>query len=180
MKVKVWKENSRREILKGNIFKYSVRNLSSQMSDKRGDFDLIQCFDWVNVVALTTDKKIILVKQYRNGIDQVTTEVPGGAIHPGEDPLLSAQRELREEAGYISKNWTKLGVVDVNPAFMSNKCFFYLARDCENTHTQELDPLEEIEIDLQELSLVKKMISEGSISHSLTVLSLSLYQLALD
>ncbi len=180
MKVKAWKENSKREILKGNIFKYFVRNLSSEVSDKRGDFDLIECYDWVNIVAVTKDKKIILVKQFRNGTDQVTTEVPGGAIHPGEDPLLSAQRELREEAGYISTSWSKLGVVDVNPAFMSNKCFFYLALDCENTHTQELDPLEEIEIEIKDLAHVKKMISEGGISHSLTVLSLSLYQLALS
>jgi ADP-ribose pyrophosphatase len=179
MKVKVWKENSRKEVLKGNIFKYSVRNLSSQISDKRGDFDLIQCFDWVNVVAITKENQIVLVKQFRNGSDKVTTEVPGGAIHPGEDPLLSAQRELKEEAGYLSSDWVKLGVVDVNPAFMTNKCYFYLAKNCEDTSQQELDPLEEIEIQLAGLVEVKKKMESGEISHSLTMLALSLYQLNL-
>jgi len=149
----------------------------SQDTGAEGEFDIIQCLNWANVVAITADKKIVLVRQYRHGVDDLTLELPGGAVHIGEDPLLAAQRELEEETGYTAKEWKLLGEVDSNPAFMSNSCKTYLALDAVKTHSQNLDPLEEIEVVLKNVDEIKPMIKSREITHSLIVAALFFFEL---
>ena len=61
---------------------------------------ILKAQDWVNVVALTPEEKIVVVKQYRFGSREITTEIPAGIVEPEEDSKTAAMRELKEETGY--------------------------------------------------------------------------------
>lgn len=169
MKIIQWKTVSVTEVLKAYIFKYVKVKRESPSNGKVGEFDVIHCLNWVNVIAITTDNKIVLIKQYRQGTDKVTIEIPGGAVHHGEDSKVAAIRELREESGYTSENWTHIGRLDANPAFMTNYCDTYLALDAKKTHELELDPFEEIEVELHPANEIASMVAKGEITHSIVV-----------
>ncbi|MFI5391435.1 MAG: NUDIX hydrolase [Bacteriovoracales bacterium] len=170
-----WKKNSEQSIVKASVFEYLKVSQTSLNSGKTGQFDVLKCRNWVNMVALTPNEEVVLVKQYRVGTDEVTLEIPGGVIHTGEDVLVGAKRELEEETGYLAKDWTLLGAVDVNPAFMNNKCYTYLASGCEKLREQNLDPFEEIEVITVPLKKIPQLIREGKISHSLVVAGFYLF-----
>ena len=129
--------------------------------------------EWVNVVALTPERRLVVVRQFRFGTAQVTTEIPGGIVDPGESHEHAAARELREEAGYRSSKWTYLGAVEPNPAFLDNLCHHWLAEDALGGTAQELDAGEDIVIDTLSLDEVRAQIASGAIRHSLVLTALS-------
>ncbi len=169
-----WKKNSEQPILKASVFEYLKVSRTSAESGKTGSFDVLKCRNWVNIIALTTDNRVVMVKQYRVGTDEITLEIPGGVIHNDEDVLMGAKRELEEETGYLAKEWKLLGYVDANPAFMTNKCYTYLATGCENSSSQNLDPFEEIEVSTLPLQEIPQLIKSGKITHSLVVAAFQL------
>jgi 8-oxo-dGTP pyrophosphatase MutT (NUDIX family) len=175
--MKKWLTLSTQKVLTAHVFRYLKVQRKSQDTGAEGEFDIVQCLNWANVVAITPDKKIVLVKQYRHGTDELTLELPGGAVHIGEDSLLAAQRELVEETGFTAKEWKLIGEVDANPAFMINNCKTYLALDAVKTHSQNLDPLEEIEVVLKNVDDIKPMIKTREITHSLIIAALFFFEL---
>ena len=173
--MKKWKLSNKKEVLKAKIFKYFTVDVESEVTHKKGTFDIIASFDWVNILALNKAGQFILVKQYRAGTDSITYEFAAGGMEIGEEPLVSAKRELLEETGHTSSNWSHMLSVDVNPAFMVNKCHFFLAQDATKTTDQSLDHLEEIEIIYKSKDEVLNMLDSGEISHSLVALGLNHY-----
>ena len=129
--------------------------------------------DWVNIVPVTTDNHVILVRQYRFGVSKVTLEIPGGLIDSGEDSLRAAQRELLEETGYGGGEWIYLGAVQPNPAFHTNLCHHWLAKNVSKVSEPQQDPGEDIVVDKISFTTARSLIKEGDLAHVLALSALS-------
>ena len=175
--MKKWITNSYITKLRSFVFTHYVAERSNPDKTKTGKFDVLECTQWVNIIAFDSNNNLILVKQYRHGIDDITLEGPAGVIDPGEDPFDTAKRELIEETGHESKDWQDLGRVSANPAFQDNYCHIFLAKNCEKASDQNLDPFEEIEIVKMTIDEVRTAIENDEIHHSLFIAALGLYQL---
>ena len=129
--------------------------------------------DWVTISAVTPDKRIVVVRQYRFGIAGFTTELPAGLVNPGEPHRDAAVRELREETGYTSDDWVYLGWVQPNPAYQNNRLHQWLARDVRLTAPRELDEGEDIDVLVLTTEETRREVAEGRFRNSLALLSLS-------
>lgn len=136
---------------------------------REGEFVVIESNDWVNVVALTDDDRMLLVRQFRFGIHDFTLEIPGGVIETGEDPVAAGVRELREETGYAGRSARLLAQVRPNPAIQANTCHLVLVEGCVRVGDTQFDPNEEIELSLRPVEEVFVLAEQGKIKHSLVI-----------
>ena len=134
-------------------------------------FSLIDCVDWVNVVALTLDNRVVLIRQFRPGTNRVCLEIPGGMIDPGEDPCTAAARELAEETGYTGGTLQVLGKVAPNPAIQSNALYTVLALGVALTQPPTPDEGEVIAVETASLAECQRRILDGEIDHALVVVA---------
>ena len=142
-------------------------------------FSLIEAVDWVNVIALTPDDRVVLIKQYRPGRDQVCLEIPGGMVDAGESPETAAQRELLEETGYTAQTWEVIGATAPNPAIQNNRLWSYVALDATPTHAPTPEGNEVITLETRSLPDVRKALLDGRIDHALVVAAFGLLSLRL-
>ncbi|HVG38448.1 MAG TPA: NUDIX hydrolase [Pyrinomonadaceae bacterium] len=144
------------------------------------DFFVIEAPDWVNIIPLTPEREVVMIEQYRHGSDELTLEIPGGLIDPGEKPQGAATRELLEETGYAAGEAIYLGKTRPNPAIQNNWLHTYFAPDVTFAgRPPEADGTEHTNVHLVPLDAVPHLISEGVITHSLVVVGfywLSLYE----
>lgn len=140
-------------------------------------FFLIRTPDWVNVVAITADDRLVLVRQFRHGTEQFSLEIPGGLIdaHDG-DPARAAARELREETGFEAEVIVPIGVMTPNPAIFSNRCHTYLATGCRRVADLQMDPGEDIEVVTVPVGEVDDMVRRGAIDHALVLAALQFWR----
>lgn len=140
------------------------------------DFVVVDAPDWVNVLAHTCDDRLVLVKQFRFGINAMSWEIPGGVIESGEDPVLAGVRELTEETGYTGARARLLASVHPNPAFMSNRCHLVLVEECRLTAPLAWDADEEIEVEALPVTEVFARARAGGITHSLVLDALFFFE----
>ena len=124
---------------------------------------------WVNVIAETEEGDIILERQYRHGLDIVSTEICAGVMEEGETPLEAAQRELEEETGYGGGEWKEIMTVAPNPGVMDNLCHCFYAKRVRKTCEQHLDDTEDIDVFLCPKQEVKQMLIRGEFIQALMV-----------
>ena len=129
--------------------------------------------DWVNVVAVTAKKEIVMVEQFRFGVADLTTEPVAGIVDPGESSLDAAKRELLEETGFGKGRWRYLGAVQGNPAFHDNLCHHWLAEDVVPVQPPSPDAGEAIRVHLMTLDEVKELVVDGRLRHPLGLSALS-------
>ena len=139
------------------------------------DFVVLEFPDWVNVIPIADDGRVVLIRQYRHGISASTWEVPGGVIDPGEEPIHAAMRELLEETGYAAENVRPLGRVSPNPAIQGNWSYSFLAEGCKFTGARNLDPFEDIEVKLFSLAEIPKLIDREEICNSMVINAFALW-----
>lgn len=128
---------------------------------------------WVNAVAVTEDNQIVMVRQYRHALGETCIELPGGCVDDTDPSLESAiARELMEETGYSFSEYTYLGRTSANPSTNNNLMHMFLATGGKLTGTQNLDPNEEIQVELYSVDEVKAMIKRNEIIQSMHVTTL--------
>lgn len=134
---------------------------------------MVMEFDtWANVLAITKDQKVVLVKQYRHGIKEVLLELPGGVVEDDESPLDGIKRELLEETGYTGDVFIDIGNFYPNPAGQTNTLHCFLALDVEKVAEQSLDEAEDLEVDLIPLNELIEITKRGEFLHGLQVATL--------
>lgn len=129
--------------------------------------------DWVNVVAVTPEGRVVMVEQYRFGVGRLSLEPPAGIVGDGEKPLAAAQRELLEETGYGGDRWRYLGSVSPNAAFHDNRCHHWLVEDAEEIAAPSPDDGEAIRVRLMSIEDLRAEIAAGGIDHTLAQSALS-------
>ncbi len=162
------------------IFEVRKQRLKRRSDGLEGEFFVLDTNDWVNVLALTPDDKIILVRQFRYGSKEQSLEPPGGVVERGEDPVVAGLRELQEETGYVGEEPKLLGVVRPNAAILSNRCHVILVRNAQKTAELNFDQHEELVTELYPVRELKEMVRRGEITHSIGLNSIMMLLLELD
>ena len=151
------------------VFKTAFVDGEHPRTSQKKRFSVIDADDWVNVVAITRDEKVVLIKQFRVGTGEVSLEIPGGIIDPGEEPLAAGVRELREETGYTGGTWRIAGRVRPNPALMQNWLWTIFADGVEQTQEPDPGPGEVISVHTVTLDEIHKKLVAGEVTHALVV-----------
>ena len=127
---------------------------------------------WANIIALTKNNEVVLIRQYRHGTQEVLWEIPGGVVEDGEEPLQGVKRELLEETGYTASEFIQVGAAYPNPAFQTNTIYYFLALNAEKVTGQSLDDGEDIEVHLMPMDELIAMVQRGEFPHALMVAAL--------
>ncbi|HUD47102.1 MAG TPA: NUDIX hydrolase [Candidatus Baltobacteraceae bacterium] len=176
--IEPWRKLSSRRL--GDFRVFSVRE-ERKLSPRTGaahDFFIIDSANWVNIIALTADARIVLVEQYRHGSETVELEIPGGIMDAADaSPEITGCRELLEETGYEGEQPQIIGQVFPNPAIMSNVCFTVCVRNCRYVKPVHFDSSEDIVTRLVALAEVPELVASGRIRHALIVAALYQFDL---
>ena len=165
-----WTVEGDEVVVHGRIFDVHKVRARSPRTGQRHEFTRIVSPDWVNIIPLTPEGGVVMVRQFRHGTRELTLEIPGGTVDPGEAPEVAAARELREETGYAAEAAVEaLGAVTPNPALFDNRCHSYLARDVRRVDRIRNEGAEETAVEIHALADVPRLIREGEITHALVI-----------
>jgi 8-oxo-dGTP pyrophosphatase MutT (NUDIX family) len=176
--LKPWKKLGSKPAGDFRIFSIRTDQVVSPRTQQPHDVYVIDCVNWVNVIALTPDGHLVLIEQYRHGSAAVELEIPGGMMDATDaSPVTAALRELREETGYAGENARIIGQVSPNPAIMSNVCFTVLVENCHCVHPVQFDGGEDLITRLMPAAEIPRLVATGKIRHSLVIVALYYFDL---
>ncbi len=159
------------------IFDVYRTTMESPVTGVGHPFYRIESSAWVNVVALTAAEELVLIRQWRHGLRDVTLEIPGGLVDPGETPEEAGARELLEETGYRAGRLESLGSINPNPALFANRVFMQVALDCEEVAAIQNTATEFTSVELLPLTELPDVLRRGGIDHALVVAALYAFEL---
>jgi 8-oxo-dGTP pyrophosphatase MutT (NUDIX family) len=176
--IRPWQKLSSKPLGDYRIFTVRSDEKVSPRTGEKHDFYVIDCVDWVNVLAVTPDDRLVMVEQYRHGSNTVELEIPGGIMDASEtSPVETGVRELREETGFEGEKARLLGNVFANPAIMSNTCHTVIVENCAFKHAVEFDSGEDLITRLVPISDIARHVATGKIRHPLVVVALYYFDL---
>ena len=170
-----WETFPDKVVLRTPIVTIKAGPVLCRRSGRRKDFYLFDFPDWVNVVARTPEKRILLIRQFRYGSSRLEIEIPGGMIDPGEDPVTAGCRELLEETGYAGCNARVIGKVCPNPAIQRNYCHTVLVEEAIKVAEPRMDEMEDIETFPVTEGDIREYIASGKIEHGLVLNALGFF-----
>ena len=174
--IRDWEVLNRKLVNDFGIVKIHTKQARSPRTGDVRDILAIDFPDWALILAITAEKEVVMVNQYRHGIERVCLELPGGLIDPEDaSPEVAAQRELLEETGYRTSGLIQLGECYPQPAVLSNRCFFFLAENAQKIQEPQMDEGEDIEIIKIPLKLIPSMIEKKEINHGMVLLAFYYY-----
>jgi len=160
----MWMVLSSEELESNRWVSVTKENVQLPNGEVIEDFYKVKVSDASATIAITEDGKIVLKSEYRHCYEQELIELPSGVFEPGEkDPLAVAKRELLEETGYTSDEWTYLGGTIENSAKLTNTIHLFAAKNCRKVSAQRLDKTEEIHVLVLSLSEAVEMVLDNRI-----------------
>jgi 8-oxo-dGTP pyrophosphatase MutT (NUDIX family) len=176
MMIQKWKKISAKQLGDFKIFSLWENISVSPRNGKQFPFLVLNTNDWINVIPITEDGKVIVIKQYRHGSEDITLEIPGGMVDDNDvSAAEAARRELLEETGYAGEELIELGICSPNPAIFNNKLHIFFARNVKQVSIQEQDGAEDIEVIKVGIEKIPKLIKSGEINHALVVAAFHLF-----
>jgi 8-oxo-dGTP pyrophosphatase MutT (NUDIX family) len=167
-----WKQLTADLVYECRIFTLHRERSRFSRDNLEYDFHVLESPDWVNIVPLTPDRQVVMVRQFRHGIREYTLEIPGGMIDADDpSPLTAARREMVEESGFDSDRIEPLGVIHPNPAIQRNRCHSFVAYDVERRGQPTFDTTEDVAVELVPLDRIPDLIRSGGITHALVVVA---------
>ena len=175
MKDMTWKTLSSEYLIKRPWL--TARRDKVQLPDGRilDEYYVLEYPTWVNVIAITKEGDMVLVRQYRHALGRTNFELVAGVLEKGEAPLVAAQRELLEETGYSGGEWKELMQLSANSSTMTNLTHCFLAEGVEKTALQNLDASEDLEVYVFSQEEVKQKLQQGDFVQALMVAPLWKY-----
>jgi ADP-ribose pyrophosphatase len=178
MDIKPWKKLGSRPAGDFRIFSIRADQVISPRTQQAHEVYVLDCTNWVNVIAVTPDQRLVMIEQYRHGSTTVELEIPGGMMDAKDaSPEAAGVRELREETGYEGENPRLIGRVFPNPAIMSNTCSTVLLENCRCVHPVQFDHGEDLVTRLVAVADLSRLVASGKIQHSLVVVALYFFDL---
>lgn len=175
-KAEIWKRKSSKQVADCRVFKVR-EDISTRESDAlEHSFYVIESPDWVNVIAITKERKVLLIEQFRHGTEEIILEIPGGMIDENEEPEKAARRELLEETGFSAEEFIYLGKSRPNPAIQNNWMYHFLAWNSEKTADVGFDEHESVITKLVDLDEILELIENEKITHSLVLAAFLRFQ----
>ena len=162
------------------VFSIRTDTTISPRTGIQDDFYVIETKDWVNIIPLTIDQQVVMVRQYRHGLKKVTLEIPGGLVDTGDTPEEAAARELLEETGFQAEEVVQIGASNPNPAIFNNRCYTFIARNVIKVQDPKPDQTEDIEVVLIPLADIPELIRKGEIDHAIVISAFCWYFLQLQ
>lgn len=141
----------------------TARRDTCELPDGRimNEYYVLEYPTFINVIAVTTEGTMVLIRQYRHGLGRTCFELVAGCVEEGEEPIEAARRELREETGYTGGEWSEMMAFSCNASAMNNLSHSFLATGVELTEQQDLDANEDIEVYTFTQEEVKTMLLRG-------------------
>ncbi|MEP5566443.1 MAG: NUDIX hydrolase [Halioglobus sp.] len=170
--IKNWVRKKSQLLQRTRILDFCEATDVSPYTGKEHQFVFVDSRDWVNVVPVTQDNEIVMIRQYRHGSQQVTLEIPGGMVDAGEKPVASAARECHEETGYRVTNLSSLGELNPNPALFNNTLHTFLGRASKGDPAEHASETEKTEVELIPIERIRPLLLDGTIDHSLVCATL--------
>lgn len=171
--VRSWKVIASKPVSDHRIFKIRRDTLRSPRTGEEHPFVVLEGGDWVNVLAITPENAVVLIRQFRFGIRATTLEVPGGMVDAGESPARAAARELLEETGYAGDKAVLVGKIHPNPAIQTNVTHTFLIRNARKVSGGHQEGTEDILTFTRPLASIPRLIKRGEITHALVVVAFS-------
>lgn len=165
--VKPWRELSTEALLDCRVFSVERSVAEGPEDHAQHDFFRIASADFVQIVPVTGDDEVVMVRQYRHGAGRLTLEVPGGLVDPGESPEAAAVRECLEESGYRAGAPRSLGVTNPNPALFGNRLYSFYAPGVERVAEVQKTSTEHTEVVLVPAERLPDLLRDGTIEHAL-------------
>ncbi len=173
--VEGWDVYPDRVLFKTPVVTIKAGPVRCKRSGKQKDFYLFDFPDWVNIVALTPERNMVLIRQFRYGSNRLEIEIPGGMVNEREPPVEAGCRELLEETGYAGSNARIIGKVCPNPAIQRNYCHTVLVENAVKVAEPSMDDMEDIECFLRSEKETIELIATGAIDHGLVLNALMFY-----
>ena len=162
-----FKVHHRQTLRKGRVFDITIENVTFP-NGFNADLEIIRHPGAAAIVPLTTDERVLMLKQYRHAIGDFIWEIPAGTFDGQEDPLVCAQRELIEETGFSAQHWESLGAITPVPGYSDERIHLFVASGLAPA-AQHLDQDEVLEVHHVPLMQVVDMIAQGQIQDAKTI-----------
>ena len=169
MTVSGWRLRGSKSLASYRVFEVTALESEREDTGAVHTFFRIESVDWANIIPITTDGEVVMIRQFRHGLGRTTLEIPGGMIDGTEAPAAAAARELLEETGYQAASVVELGAVSPNPALFSNRMHSFLATGCTKVADIHNDAAEQTVVELVPLSAIDDLLRAGAIDHALAM-----------